>query len=157
MILARPSHAVNLEKRHWAGWQHEPDALGSALDAPESIGDVSGALDTGTLADLRESVGGDPVFFAELVDEFLADAPTQLATLREAATSGDTEAARRAAHTLKGNSRTFGADGLASLCQEAEAGAAAGELDAVLARVDEIVEEWSRVEFELVAFRDGTK
>ncbi|HEU5264727.1 MAG TPA: Hpt domain-containing protein [Gaiellaceae bacterium] len=118
---------------------------------------MSGALDTGTLADLRESVGGDPVFFAELVDEFLADAPTQLATLREAVTSGDTEAARRAAHTLKGNSRTFGADGLASLCQEAEAGAAAGELDAVLARVDEIVEEWSRVEFELVAFRDGTK
>jgi hypothetical protein len=26
----------------------------------------------------------------------------------------------------------------------------------MLARVDAIVEEWSRVEFELVAFRDGT-
>lgn len=117
---------------------------------------MSGALDTGTLEDLRESVGGDPGFLAELIDEFLADAPTQLAALREAAAAGDGDVARRAAHTLKGNSRTFGADGLASLCQEAEAAAGAGELDAVLARVDGIVEEWSRVEFELVEFRDGT-
>ena len=60
------------------------------------------------LAELRES-WATTEFLAELVDDFLADAPAQLQSLREAATSGDATRARRAAHTLKGNSRTFGA------------------------------------------------
>ena len=84
------------------------------------------------LGELRESVGDDPEFLAELVDDFLADAPAQLESLREAATSGDAAGARRAAHTLKGNSRTFGAGELASLCQEAETAAGEGDLAAVL-------------------------
>jgi HPt (histidine-containing phosphotransfer) domain-containing protein len=115
----------------------------------------SSTLDVRTLSDLRDSVGGDPEFLAELIDEFLGDAPTQLGTLREAASSGDAEGAKRAAHTLKGNGRTFGAEELASLCQEAEAASAAGDLDAVLARVDEIGEAWGRLRVELLAFRDG--
>lgn len=108
------------------------------------------------LGELRESVGDDPEFLAELIDDFLADAPAQLEALRQAATSGDATSAMRAAHTLKGNSRTFGARELASTCQEAEAAATAGELDAVLARVDEIDGEWGRVRAALVAFRDGS-
>jgi HPt (histidine-containing phosphotransfer) domain-containing protein len=119
------------------------------------MGDERGTLDVGTLADLRDSVGGDSEFLAELIDELLADAPGQLATLRDAATSGDAEAARRAAHTLKGNGRTFGATALASLCQEAEAAATNGDIDAVLARVDEIAAEWERARAELVAWRNG--
>ena len=100
-------------------------------------------------------MGDDPEFLAELINEFIADAPAQLESLREAATSGDAVRARRAAHTLKGNSRTFGAGELASLCQEAEAAAGAGDLDAVLARLDEIDREWAAVRTELLAFRDG--
>ena len=46
-------------------------------------------LDTAVLSELRESVGDDPEFLAELIDDFIADAPAQLASLREAATSGD--------------------------------------------------------------------
>lgn len=72
--------------------------------------------------------------------------------------SGDAEVARRAAHTLKGNGRTFGALELASLCQDAEAAAGAGDLDAVIPlRVDEIDAQWDRARFELVAFRDGAR
>jgi len=85
----------------------------------------------------------------------LADAPGQLATLRDAATSGDAEAARRAAHTLKGNGRTFGATALASLCQEAEAAATSGDIDAVRARVDENAAEGELARAELVAWRNG--
>ena len=33
------------------------------------------ALDTAVLGELRESVGDDPEFLAELMDDFLADAP----------------------------------------------------------------------------------
>jgi HPt (histidine-containing phosphotransfer) domain-containing protein len=113
------------------------------------------ALDTGVLGELRESVGGDPEFLAELIDEFLADAPAQVGSLRRSATSGDAAAARRAAHTLKGNSRTFGANELAALCQEAEAAAGAGDLGAVLPRLDGIEREWARVRTELLAARDG--
>jgi HPt (histidine-containing phosphotransfer) domain-containing protein len=117
--------------------------------------ELRSALDLATLRELRESVGDDPEFVGELIDDFLADAPAQIESLREAASSGDGARARRAAHTLKGNSRTFGAGELASLCQDAEAAATAGELDAVLPRLDEIDREWARVRAELVAWRDG--
>jgi HPt (histidine-containing phosphotransfer) domain-containing protein len=117
--------------------------------------ELPSALDTAVLRELRESVGDDPEFVAELIDDFVADAPSQLESLRDAATSGDATRAGRAAHTLKGNSRTFGGKELASLCQEAETAAGAGDLDAVLSRVDEIDREWLRVRAELLAHRDG--
>jgi HPt (histidine-containing phosphotransfer) domain-containing protein len=117
--------------------------------------ELRSAVDTAVLGELRESVGDDPEFLAELVDEFLADAPTQLETLRTAAAAGDADGARRAAHTLKGTGRTFGAAQLASLCQEAETEAGSGDLGAVLTRVDGIDAEWARVHVELLAYRDG--
>jgi HPt (histidine-containing phosphotransfer) domain-containing protein len=113
------------------------------------------ALDNAVLVELRESVGDDPEFLAELIDDFIADAPAQLESLRQAASSGDASAARRAAHTLKGNSRTFGAGDLATLCQDAESAAGAGDLETVLTRVDGIEQEWGRVRAELGAVRDG--
>ena len=61
--------------------------------------ELRGALDNAVLGELRESVGDDPEFVAELVDDFLADAPIQLESLREAATSGDAAGATaRGAH-----------------------------------------------------------
>lgn len=107
------------------------------------------------LDELRDSVGGDHEFLAELVDDFLADAPAQLESLRAAASSGDADTARRAAHTMKGTSRTFGAGALASLCADAEAAAGEADLDGVRARLDGIDEEWARVRGELLVFRDG--
>lgn len=107
-----------------------------------------------TLDELRASVGDDPAFVAELIGEFIEEAPRQLQTLREAATTSQAEAARRAAHTLKGNARTFGAEVLASLCLEAETAAAAGDLDTVRQRLDSVEAEWSRVREALVAARD---
>jgi HPt (histidine-containing phosphotransfer) domain-containing protein len=112
-------------------------------------------LDPVVLAELRESVGDDPEFVAELIDDFLAAAPAQLELLSEAATSGDAPGANRVAHTLKGTARMFGARGLASLCQDAETAAGAGDLDAVRARLSGIAEEWARVGTELIALRSG--
>jgi HPt (histidine-containing phosphotransfer) domain-containing protein len=117
--------------------------------------ELRGALDMRALDELRASVGGDEEFLAELVDDFLADAPAQVETLRSASSSGDADAARRAAHTLKGTSRTFGAGDLATLCQEAEAVAGAGDLDALRSRLDGIEGEWRRVRAELLALRHG--
>jgi HPt (histidine-containing phosphotransfer) domain-containing protein len=114
------------------------------------------ALDARTLQELRESVGGDQEFFSELIDEFLDDGPRQLETLRAATTSGDAETARRAAHTLKGTGRTFGAGAFASLCQEAEAAAAGGDLEAVGQRIEAIADALDRVLAELSAARDAS-
>ena len=112
-------------------------------------------LDLKALSDLRASVGGDEEFLGELIDDFLGDAPNQLEALRHAVATGDAETARRAAHTLKGNGRTFGAIEFADLCQQAEAGAGAGNLELVLGCMDEIGEEWERVRSQLVEFRGG--
>jgi len=117
--------------------------------------ELRGALDEAVLSELRVSVGDDPEFLAELIDDFLEDAPTQVAALREAVASGDATSARRAAHTLKGTSRTFGAGELASLCQDAETAADSGDLGAAHSRLDGIEREWNRVRAELLAVRDG--
>jgi HPt (histidine-containing phosphotransfer) domain-containing protein len=116
---------------------------------------MTSALDEAVMAELLESVGGDSEFLAELVGDFLADAPVQLETLRETAASGDAVGARRAAHTLKGNARTFGAAQLASLCEESETAAGTGDLGAVLAGVDAIDQEWARVQAAVLVFGDG--
>jgi HPt (histidine-containing phosphotransfer) domain-containing protein len=116
---------------------------------------MTSALDEAVMAELLDSVGGDSEFLAELVGDFLADAPAQLETLRETAVSGDAAGARRAAHTLKGNARTFGAAPLASLCEKTEAAAGAGDLDTVLADVDGIEREWARVQAAVLVFGDG--
>jgi HPt (histidine-containing phosphotransfer) domain-containing protein len=118
------------------------------------VANPEGPLDTRTLHELCANVGDDPAFVAELIDEFVEEAPRLLQSLREATTTGEAETARRAAHTLKGNARTFGAEGLASLCLEAETAAAAGDLDSVRQRLDSVEAEWARVREALVSARD---
>jgi HPt (histidine-containing phosphotransfer) domain-containing protein len=109
-------------------------------------------LDPAALDRLRDSVGDE--FVGELVATFLDDAPAQLATLRGALERGDAEEARRAAHTLKSNGATFGAESLSELCRQLEEKAKHGEL----AQGDELVEkaeaEYERVEAALIAI-DG--
>lgn len=114
------------------------------------VTELESALDRQTLDELRDSVGGDAEFLAELVDEFVADAPRQIASLRAAVSTGDAVVARRVAHTLKGTSRTFGAAALAALCQEAETAAGSDDLAPVVAAVDSIEAEWARVRAELL-------
>jgi HPt (histidine-containing phosphotransfer) domain-containing protein len=117
---------------------------------------VTQVLDPKVLDELRASVGDDREFFAELVDELLADAPRQLRALRDAAAAGDAEVARRAAHTLKGNGRTFGAGELAALGLALESAAADGNTDAVLAQIDELEDAWARARAALIAARDAS-
>jgi HPt (histidine-containing phosphotransfer) domain-containing protein len=117
--------------------------------------ELGSTIDRRAIDDLRANIGGDDEFLTELIDEFLADTPLQLASLRQALGAADAEEARRAAHTLKGTSRTFGADALGLLCQEVESSVQAGELGACLARVGDIDAEWSRVRDELFELRAG--
>ena len=64
-------------------------------------------IDPATFAELGDMAGAE--FVTELVDTFLEEAPRMLADLRTAFAKRDAESFRRAAHSLKSNSNTFGA------------------------------------------------
>jgi PAS domain S-box-containing protein len=134
-----------------------PDELARALtrarpvraNGDGSSADVLPVLDTGALDNLRE-LGGDE-FLAEVVDAFLADAPTLLATLRSSLEEDDADDLRRAAHTLKSNGSTFGAGEFSELCRELELLAKSGELEGASELVDRIEREYGPLREALAA------
>ena len=75
-------------------------------------------IDPTTFAELQASAGED--FTKELIDTFLEEAPVMLGELRAALAAGDADGFRRAAHSLKSNSQTFGATQLGALARELE-------------------------------------
>jgi HPt (histidine-containing phosphotransfer) domain-containing protein len=77
-------------------------------------------IDHATLNELRETVGDD--FVAELIGTFLEEAPVMLAELRAALDAREAETFRRAAHSLKTNANTFGAQVLGTQALALEQG-----------------------------------
>ena len=75
-------------------------------------------IDPATFAELQDSAGAD--FVAELVGTFLEETPALLAELAQARQVGDADCFRRAAHSIKSNSQTFGALALGALARELE-------------------------------------
>jgi HPt (histidine-containing phosphotransfer) domain-containing protein len=84
-------------------------------------------IDQATFAGLTDLVGDD--FIDELVETFFEEAPELLAEMKRALAEGDAGAFRRAAHSLKSNSESFGATRLASLARELEYLGRDGRLD----------------------------
>jgi CheY-like chemotaxis protein/HPt (histidine-containing phosphotransfer) domain-containing protein len=109
------------------------------------------SLDDAALGSLRD-LGGDE-FLGEVIDAFLADAPTLIATLRSSLGEKNSEELRRAAHTLKSNGATLGADEFAELCRTLEHRAKAGELEGAAELVDRIEQEYRPLEEALSALR----
>jgi PAS domain S-box-containing protein len=113
-------------------------------------------LDQGALARLVSSFGEDEEGWqalGELLDAFLEDAPTQIAALRGAIERGDAEETRRAAHTLKSNAATFGAQSLSELCRELETLGRRGDLGAAPGLLERAENEWEGVREALAAAR----
>jgi len=77
-------------------------------------------IDPGTFGELQEAAGAD--FVTELVTAFLEEAPRILVELRAAHAAQSADRFRRAAHSLKSNSLTFGATAMATLARELETG-----------------------------------
>ncbi len=123
-----------------------PEELSRALTRwlPASAAET---VDAAALEKLISSLGGGDEgreAVRELVEMFLDDATTQMATLRSAVERGDAEEACRTAHTLKSSGATFGARPFAELCRELEALAGEARLDAVATLLDRADEEWHR-------------
>ena len=106
-------------------------------------------IDLPTFEELKESAGDE--FVTELVGTFLEEAPQMLAELRSARAAGAAERFRRAAHSLKSNSQTFGAVRLGAMARDLELGA----LPADAAPLDALDAEFARTAAALKALCDG--
>ncbi len=100
---------------------------------------ANGRLDGAAIESLRQ-LGGDD-FLAEVIDTFVADVGTLLATLRCALDKGDAAEVRRMAHTLKSEGATLGASEFAELCGALERQAKDGRLEEAPGLVVRIEEE----------------
>jgi CheY-like chemotaxis protein len=118
------------------------EALGRARPVATARPEAAAGLEASALESLRE-LGGD-AFVAEVIDTFLTDAPALLETLRRALADGNAEELRRAAHTLKSNGATLGAEGFAERCRTLEQCAKNGglsEAPGLVERVEQGLEE----------------
>jgi HPt (histidine-containing phosphotransfer) domain-containing protein len=82
------------------------------------------AIDSATFAELQANAGAD--FVAELVGTFAEEAPRLIDEMRSALAAAAAERFRRAAHSLKSNSNTFGATALAEAARTLELGGLPG-------------------------------
>jgi HPt (histidine-containing phosphotransfer) domain-containing protein len=79
-----------------------------------------------------------PAFLGELIDVFLKDSPDLIKEMRSGLMSGNVERVRRAAHSLKSNSASFGADRLAGLSRDLEMIAKSGALEGAESKLSEV-------------------
>jgi HPt (histidine-containing phosphotransfer) domain-containing protein len=107
------------------------------------------AIDPAIFAELQTAAGAE--FVTELVGTFLEEAPRMLAELRSAQAAASAERFRRAAHSLKSNSNTFGALKLGEMARKLELGG----LIADAAPLDALDAEYARVAAALKDLRNG--
>jgi HPt (histidine-containing phosphotransfer) domain-containing protein len=108
-------------------------------------------LDMTTFEELKAMSGAD--FIDELVDTFLEDAPRLVKEMRSALQTGDAETFRRAAHSLKSNSATFGASRLSGLAKELEMLGKENKLADAGSRMQPLEDALRSVESELKGLR----
>jgi CheY-like chemotaxis protein/HPt (histidine-containing phosphotransfer) domain-containing protein len=104
-------------------------------------GPVGEPIDREVLARLASGVGNDAAFVSELIEGFAQDAPALVAAAREALVRGEATEVRRAAHTLKSNAATFGAQALSDRSLELEEAAKAEDLSDGAAKLDAMARE----------------
>ena len=108
-------------------------------------------IDPVTFAALKEMTGND--FALELVDTFLEEAPGMLDALRGALAAQDADKFRRAAHSLKSNSNTFGALALGAMARELELAGVANVAARGADPLAEVAQEYARVAAALNSLR----
>jgi HPt (histidine-containing phosphotransfer) domain-containing protein len=110
-------------------------------------------IDHATFEELKATAGAE--FVSELVETFLAEAPAMLADLRTSLAAGNADSFRRAAHSLKSNSNTFGALTLGALAKNLELTGLAPAAAAHGATLDALDAEYARVAAALTERKRG--
>jgi PAS domain S-box-containing protein len=86
-----------------------------------------------------------------VVAGFLDDAPRLIAALTESVSSGDTPAAIRHAHTIKGASASVGAEAMCAIAERIEAAAIVGDDGAIRRLLPDLESSFARLRDELAA------
>jgi CheY-like chemotaxis protein len=81
---------------------------------------------------------------ADLIAQFLADAPLRLIALREAAAQHDRTGLNEAAHALRGAADHFGALEVAALCEQLERLARTGSMSGAIELIEALEEAFAR-------------
>ena len=89
--------------------------------------------------------GGDTEFEVEVIQEYLASAPKDVAKLRAAIEAGDVTAAGATAHALKGASATLGAKGFAATALVIEQAGKKSEIEIARKTIDQLEAEFVEV------------
>jgi HPt (histidine-containing phosphotransfer) domain-containing protein len=106
------------------------------------VTDDAPLLDPAVLAELRQSVGDDDEFIADLVATYVAEGGDHLAAMEAAASAGDAGAIVRPAHTLKSSSAALGALRLAAMARDIELSGRAGDAWGLAQRVADARTAW---------------
>ena len=120
-------------------------------DGARGPADSQFSFEAAALQNLRDLGGAE--FLAEVVDLFLAEAPTLIASLRSSLQRQDADELRRAAHTLKSNGSTLGAAAFAEMCRVVEQRAKDGRLDGLAQEVERIEQEYGTLQEALASLR----
>ena len=132
-----------------AGAARAPEASASAT--PDStVGDpVAPVFDrAGMMARLMD----DEDLAQTVIDGFLKDIPKQIEALRSYLEAGDTAAALRQAHTIKGASANVGGEALRAAAIAMENAGRVGDVEAVKARLLDIESQFGRLREAMNAF-----
>ena len=107
--------------------------------------DQNGPIDRARLARLLPlNRPGRENTVADLIGEFLADAPLRLMALREAAAQHDRTAMNETAHALRGAADHFGALEVVALCDQLERLARTGSLGGAIELIEALEEAFAR-------------
>ena len=135
-----------------AGAEPEPSVGENEHVAPVAPAAPAAPFDPAVLLGL---LGGDKEAANEIIAEYVADAPRQVAALHEGRGGDDADAVRRQAHTLKGTSANVGAAALRAAAYDVERAAAAGDFEAARGLADRLDVELQRLQDYFAGGDDG--
>jgi HPt (histidine-containing phosphotransfer) domain-containing protein len=115
------------------------------------VTDEAPVLDRAVVDELRESIGDDEAFMADLVATYVSEGDDHLAAMAAAAAVGDAGAIVRPAHTLKSSSAALGAMRLAQIAREIEMAGRSDDASGLAERVAEARATWDETLREMAA------
>lgn len=96
----------------------------------------------------------DPATLIELLDSYLDDSPELIRQMHLGLAAGDIEVVRRAAHSLKSNSASFGGNRMANAARELEMLTKSGTLDGIAPRLAAVEAEYAQLSARLVELKN---
>ncbi len=149
--LSKPLKAHDLAEmlERWKGRSVQPLQQEMTAGLAQTAGEV---IDMAVLESFRELEGaGSPNLIKELIELYLDDTKSRLAELRIGLNEQDLKQLRRTAHSLKGSSGNFGVLRMAALCSELEKNLHLNEFHGVGVTLDQLEEEFERVQHALTS------